>query len=54
MKLTDTHRIILTAAGGRDRALLLPLPKTLKLTEAKARPLIAGLVKSGLVAEGVA
>jgi hypothetical protein len=51
VKLADTQRIVLTTAGGRERALVLPLAKSLKLTATKAQPIIAGLIKSGLIAE---
>ncbi|MEP7240046.1 MAG: DUF3489 domain-containing protein [Devosia sp.] len=51
VKLTDTHRIILTTAGGRERPLVLPLPKSLKLTWAKAEPTLVRLMKAGMVAE---
>jgi len=51
MKLTDTHRIVLTAAGGRANASLLPLPKSMKLGAEKRTALLKSLLKAGLASE---
>lgn len=51
MKLTDTHRIVLTAAANHA---LLPLPKSLKLTAEKSTALITQLIKAGLAEERAA
>jgi hypothetical protein len=51
MKLNDTHRTILAAAGARETSRVLPLPKSLKLTTPKAESLLNALLSSELVAE---
>jgi hypothetical protein len=51
MKLTDTHRTILAAAGARENSRVLPLPKSLKLSTAKAEALLTALLASELIAE---
>jgi hypothetical protein len=53
-KLTDAHRTILAAAGARETYLVLPLPKSLKLTADKGRPILTKLLKAGLLAERAA
>src|SRR3569623_639259 len=53
-KLDDTQRVILAAAGARTSGLILPLPKTLKLTLAKAAPVIESMIKGGRVEERAA
>jgi len=50
-KLTDTHRTILATAGARDGILVLPLPKSIKLSVAKAEALLSALLKDDLIAE---
>jgi len=54
MKLTDTHRIVLTASGGRANASLLPLPKGVKLSAEKRTALLRSLFKAGLACEQAA
>jgi len=51
MKLTDTHRIVLTAAGGRASGSLLPLPKSMKLSAEKRTVLLKSLLKASLASE---
>lgn len=50
-KLTDTQRTILAAAAERDSLLVLPFPKSLKLSLDAARNVIQPMLKSGLVEE---
>lgn len=51
MKLTDTHRTILAAAGARENSRVMPLPKSLKLNAAKSKALLTALLKGDLIAE---
>lgn len=51
MKLTDTHRTVLAAAGARANLRVLPLPKSVKLPGAKKDVLLSSLLKAELVAE---
>jgi hypothetical protein len=51
MKLTDTHRTILAAAGAREGLQVLPLPKGLKLSATKAEPLLSALLADNAIAE---
>lgn len=50
-KVNDTQRTILAAAGGRASGLVLPLPKSLKLSVAKAAPILQLMIDAGLLAE---
>lgn len=50
-KLNDTHLVILTTAAKRDSGSLLPLPKTLKVTNAAATSALKALLKQGLAEE---
>ncbi len=54
MNLTDSHRIVLTAAGARPNALVLPLPKSLKLPKDKVTALLRALLKNKLIVERAA
>jgi hypothetical protein len=49
MKLSDTQRVILSAAANRPNGLALPLPKTLK--GGAAQKVIGSLLKNGLLNE---
>lgn len=42
-KLTDTDRVILSSAGARDSGLVLPVPKSLRLSPADLEPILARL-----------
>ena len=50
-KLNDTKRTILAGAASRTDLRVLPLPETLKVSEAMANKMVAELVAAGLVAE---
>jgi hypothetical protein len=50
-KLTDTQRVILSAASQRDDGTVLPLPDTLTLNKGTATSVLKGLIKKGLIAE---
>jgi hypothetical protein len=51
VKLTDTHRTLLSAAGARTSLLVLPVPKRLKLSGANLEAQLVQLSKAGLVVE---
>src|SRR5690242_18149116 len=53
-KLNDTQLTILAAAGSRENGLILPLPKSLKLTAAKIATTIQAMLKAGLISERAA
>ncbi len=50
-KLTDTHRTILAAAGARGGLVILPVPKSIKLSVVKTDVLLSALLKDELIAE---
>ena len=50
-KLTDTQLIILSAASQRPDGLILPLPKSTKLSKTAAAPVLQALLKQKLIAE---
>jgi hypothetical protein len=50
-KLTDTQRIILSAAAGRSDHAVLPLPKSLKPSKGPASNVLKGLLNKGLIEE---
>ncbi len=50
-KLTDTRLIILSAASQRPEGLILPLPKSTKLSKTAAAPVLQALLKQKLIAE---
>lgn len=50
-KLTDTQRVILSAAAGRDDRTVLPLPKSLKIGKEAATTVLKALTKKGLMEE---
>jgi hypothetical protein len=54
IKLTDTDRVILTAAGARTPPLVLPLPKSLGADAAKGLAAIKRLLKARLISERTA
>src|SRR3569832_1446755 len=51
MKIDDTQRVILAAAGARESGLVLPLSKSLKLNLRAATPILASMLESALVSE---
>ena len=51
MKIDDTQRVILAAAGARESGLVLPLSKSLKLSLKGATPILATMLESALVSE---
>ena len=51
MKIDDTQRVILAAAGARESGLVLPLSKSLKLNLRAATPILATMLESALVSE---
>ncbi len=50
-KLTDTHLVILSAAGQRGGGAVLPLPRSLKVKGAAVTKTLDGLRKQGLLEE---
>lgn len=50
-KLTDTHRVILSAAAQHDDGVVLPLPASLTLNKRSAASVLKGLIRKGLIAE---
>ena len=50
-KLTDTHRVILSAAAQHDGGAVLPLPAALSLKKSSAVLVLKGLIRKGLIAE---
>ena len=50
-KLTDTHRVILSAAAQHDGGAVLPLPAALSLKKGSAVLVLKGLIRKGLIAE---
>lgn len=50
-KLTDTHRVILSAAAQHDGGAVLPLPAALTLKKSSAVSVLKGLIRKGLIAE---
>lgn len=50
-KLTDTQLVILSAAARRDDRLVLPLPKSLKITGGAVTAVLKSLLKKGLLEE---
>jgi len=50
-KFNDTQLTILSAAGGRENGLVLPFPKSLKLTAAKTTTTIRTMLRAGLISE---
>lgn len=53
-KLTDAQLVTLSAASQRADGVVLPLPKSLKLSKLATAKLLGGLLKRGLVAEAPA
>lgn len=50
-KLTDADRVILASAGARETGLVLPVPKSLKLSPTKLEPILHRLLTKGLLLE---
>jgi hypothetical protein len=50
-KLTDADRVILASAGARETGLVLPVPKSLKLSPTKLEPILRALLAEDLVLE---
>ena len=50
-KLTNTQRVILNAAAGRDSHAVLPLPKSLKVNKGTATSVLKVLLAKGLIKE---
>ena len=50
-KLSDSQRIILSAAARRQDGTVLPLPRSLKVNKAAAVTLLKSLLKKGLLEE---
>jgi hypothetical protein len=50
-KLTDTDRVILASAGARETGLVLPIPKSLKLSSTDLEPVLRRLLSKGLLLE---
>ena len=53
-KLNDTQRTILATAGARENGLIFPIPKSLKLSAAKAEPVLQKMLAGALVTEQLA
>ncbi|RYE08101.1 MAG: DUF3489 domain-containing protein [Hyphomicrobiales bacterium] len=51
LKLTDADRVILSAAGGRETGLALPIPKSLKIAADDLETKLRGLLKKELLSE---
>jgi hypothetical protein len=54
LKLTETDRVILAAAGARETGLVLPVPKSLKLAPTKLEAILRRLLGQGLLLERAA
>jgi hypothetical protein len=50
-KLTDADRVILASAGARETGLVLPVPKSLKLSTNELVPILRRLLSKGLLSE---
>jgi hypothetical protein len=51
LKLTDADRVILASAGAREAGLVLPVPKSLKLSPTERVPVLRRLLAKGLLVE---
>ena len=50
LKLTDTQRVILAAAGARDSGLILPLPNNLRVNRGTQAIVLRGLLSKDMIA----